>query len=58
MDQRSHPDDGRHGHGRDRNAKQVGAGKAGPITRKMQELYFGLFSGKTEDRWNWLDPVA
>ena len=39
-------------------AKQVGAGKAGPITRKMQELYFGLFSGKTEDRWNWLDPVA
>lgn len=40
------------------DAKQVGAGKAGPITRKMQELYFGLFSGKTEDRWNWLDPVA
>lgn len=40
------------------DAKQVGAGKAGPLTRKMQDLFFGLFSGKTEDRWNWLDPVA
>ncbi len=36
---------------------QVGAGKAGPVTRRMQELYFGLFDGRTEDKWGWLEAV-
>ena len=40
------------------DGKTVGEGKAGPITRRLQDLYFGLFSGKTPDRWNWLDPVG
>jgi branched-chain amino acid aminotransferase len=39
------------------DGKQVGAGKAGPLTRRMQDLFFGLFDGRTEDRWGWLEPV-
>lgn len=37
--------------------KQVGTGKAGPITRRMQELFFGLFEGKTEDKHGWLEAL-
>ena len=40
------------------DGKPVGEGKAGPLTRRMQQWFFGLFDGKTEDRWNWLDPVG
>ena len=39
------------------DGKQIGAGKAGPVTRRLQELFFGLFDGRTEDRWGWLEPV-
>lgn len=28
-----------------------------PITRKIQNAFFGIFSGETEDEWGWLDPV-
>ena len=28
-----------------------------PVTRKIQNAFFGLFSGETEDEWGWLDPV-
>ncbi|EQD53320.1 Branched-chain amino acid aminotransferase I, partial [mine drainage metagenome] len=37
---------------------QIGGGGMGPITRRMQQLYFGLFDGSTADRWGWLEPVA
>ena len=37
------------------DGKQVGSGKAGPVTRRMQELYFGLFNGSTADTHGWLD---
>ncbi|MDE1899167.1 MAG: branched-chain amino acid transaminase [Xanthomonadaceae bacterium] len=40
------------------DGKTIGAGKAGPLTRQLQALYFGLFDGRTEDRWGWLEPVA
>jgi branched-chain amino acid aminotransferase len=40
------------------DGKPVGSGKPGPITARMQKLYFGLFDGSTEDRWGWLEPVA
>ncbi|MBN8480579.1 MAG: branched-chain amino acid transaminase [Xanthomonadales bacterium] len=40
------------------DAKPVGAGVAGPLTRRIQSLFFGLFEGRTEDRWGWLDPVG
>jgi branched-chain amino acid aminotransferase len=36
---------------------QVGTGKRGPITESLQAAFFGLFSGKTADKYNWLDPV-
>jgi branched-chain amino acid aminotransferase len=35
----------------------VGNGKRGPITESLQAAFFGLFSGKTHDKWGWLDPV-
>ncbi|MBB3226060.1 branched-chain amino acid aminotransferase [Luteibacter sp. Sphag1AF] len=39
------------------DGKQIGSGKAGPITRRLQELFFGLFTGKTADRWGWLEKL-
>jgi branched-chain amino acid aminotransferase len=39
------------------DGKQIGNGKGGQITRRLQELYFGLFSGKTTDRWGWLEAL-
>jgi len=35
----------------------VGAGRRGPITERLQQAFFGLFSGSTVDRWHWLDYV-
>ncbi|KGI76621.1 branched-chain amino acid transaminase [Oleiagrimonas soli] len=32
----------------------VGHGGVGPITRALQDAFFGLFDGRTEDRWGWL----
>ena len=39
------------------DGRQVGRGQAGPVTRQLQDLFFGLFSGSTPDRYGWLDPV-
>jgi len=39
------------------DGKKIGTGKAGPVTRRLQELFFGLFSGKTADRWGWLEKL-
>ncbi|MGJ8693037.1 MAG: branched-chain amino acid transaminase [Thalassotalea sp.] len=36
----------------------VGTGDRGPITKQLQEAFFGLFTGETEDKYNWLDPIA
>jgi branched-chain amino acid aminotransferase len=36
---------------------QVGKGGRGPVTRRVQEAFFGLFDGSTEDAWGWLEPV-
>ena len=36
---------------------QIGNGKRGPVTETLQNAFFGLFSGKTPDRWGWLDYV-
>ena len=35
----------------------VGDGKRGPITKSLQEQFFGLFDGSTEDKWGWLEPM-
>jgi branched-chain amino acid aminotransferase len=36
---------------------QVGIGRRGPITEKLQQAFFGLFNGTTADKWGWLDAV-
>jgi branched-chain amino acid aminotransferase len=36
----------------------IGAGRRGPITTAIQQAFFGLFSGETEDRWEWLEYVS
>ncbi|GAB4110484.1 MAG: branched-chain amino acid transaminase [Roseiflexaceae bacterium] len=35
----------------------VGSGSRGPITTAIQQTFFGLFSGTTEDRWGWVEYV-
>lgn len=35
----------------------VGDGKRGPITKALQDAFFGIFDGRTEDKWGWLTPV-
>ena len=37
------------------DGRQVGSGKAGPVTRRIQEMFFGLFSGSTADKHGWLE---
>jgi len=36
---------------------QIGPGKTGPVTESLQNAFYGLFSGKTADKWGWLDYV-
>lgn len=37
---------------------EIGPGHRGPITKKLQDAFFGLFTGETEDRDGWLEPVG
>ncbi|WP_076541896.1 branched-chain amino acid transaminase [Shewanella sp. UCD-KL21] len=37
---------------------EVGAGKRGPVTQQIQQSFFGLFNGETEDKWGWLEPLT
>ena len=39
------------------DGRQVGAGRAGPLTRQLQDLFFGLFEGRTPDRHGWLQKL-
>ena len=39
------------------DGRPVGAGKPGPVTRRIQDLFFGLFDGTTPDKYGWLEPV-
>jgi len=34
----------------------IGSGKRGPVTEALQAAFFGLFTGKTADKWGWLEP--
>jgi len=36
---------------------QIGIGRRGPITKAIQQAFFGLFNGQTEDKYGWLDFV-
>ena len=35
----------------------IGNGGCGPVTRRIQDAFFGLFNGQTEDKWGWLEPL-
>jgi len=35
----------------------IGNGSCGPVTKKIQAAFFGLFDGSTEDRFGWLEPI-
>ena len=42
---------------------EIGEGHRGPLTKQLQDAFFGLFNGETEDRYGWLEgldaqPVA
>jgi branched-chain amino acid aminotransferase len=39
------------------DGKPVGSGKPGPITGKIQKLFFGIFDGSTTAKNGWLDVV-
>ncbi len=36
---------------------EIGEGRRGPITKKLQDAFFGLFTGETEDRHGWLEEL-
>jgi branched-chain amino acid aminotransferase len=36
---------------------QIGAGRRGPITKKLQDAFFGLFNGSTVDSDGWLEGL-
>lgn len=36
---------------------QVGSGRRGPITEKLQKAFFELVEGKAADKYGWLTPV-
>jgi len=35
----------------------IGEGRRGPVTERLQDLFFGITEGKLEDRHGWLTPV-
>jgi branched-chain amino acid aminotransferase len=37
---------------------KVGAGRRGPITKRLQEEFFAIVNGTKPDRHNWLSPVG
>ena len=36
----------------------VGSGTRGPVTKSIQDVFFGIVRGEMADKWNWLTPVA
>jgi branched-chain amino acid aminotransferase len=37
---------------------QVGSGRRGPITERIQKAFFDIVSGRSEDPYGWLTPVT
>ena len=35
----------------------VGNGARGPVTAAIQDVFFGIVRGESEDKWGWLTPV-
>ena len=43
---------------RELDGRQIGAGKAGPITKKLQKAFFDVVTGKSKKYKAWLAPVG
>ena len=43
---------------RELDGRTIGAGKIGPITAKLQKMFFDCVSGKSDKHGDWLTPVA
>jgi branched-chain amino acid aminotransferase len=37
---------------------QIGNGRRGPITKKLQDVYFSILLGQSPDKFGWLTPVT
>ena len=35
----------------------IGTGQGRPMTQMLQSAFYGLFDGRTEDRFGWLEPI-
>jgi branched-chain amino acid aminotransferase len=35
----------------------VGSGSRGPITKAIQDAFFGIVRGESADKWGWLTPI-
>jgi branched-chain amino acid aminotransferase len=42
---------------RELDQRQIGAGKAGPITKALQKAFFDVVTGKDRKHKHWLTPV-
>jgi branched-chain amino acid aminotransferase len=42
---------------RELDGRQIGAGRAGPVTKAIQKAFFDVVTGKDRKRRNWLTPV-
>jgi branched-chain amino acid aminotransferase len=43
---------------RELDGRIIGGGSRGPITEKLQSLYFDYVHGRRDDHAEWLTPVA
>jgi branched-chain amino acid aminotransferase len=42
---------------RELDGRTIGAGKAGPVTQKLQKAFFDVVTGKDRKHAHWLTPV-
>ena len=43
---------------REVDGRTIGEGKRGPITERIQKMFFECVTGKAENHRDWLSPVA
>ena len=43
---------------RELDGRTIGAGKRGPVTTKIQKMFFDVVKGKVKKHSKWLSPVA
>ena len=39
------------------DGRKIGIGKRGPVAKEIQETYFGIVNGQTEDKYGWLTYI-